>query len=145
MPAFYETESEPRWWAGIFGRSVIAIFLLIVLGFLASGLALGFGTVLAPIFGRAHAYQKQQSGDNRIFAQQQFHDLNQDYLATVRKIPRYKEQAKTGDTAAVTNLQGLQSHCDDVVGEYNAAALKYLSKDFRDNNLPPTLDSSACN
>lgn len=138
---FYDSPKPSRWFFGVWGWIIATIVMIMVI----SAALFGFGVVTAPWVGRGNAYKQQQSSNNRVFAQQQFEDLNQDYLATVRKIPRYKTQAATGDTAAATNLQGLQSHCDDVVGEYNAAALKYLTKDFRDVNLPPTLDGSACN
>ena len=141
---FYETESEARWWAGITGRIVLALVLLLLIGGAVSWVVFGINTATAPARGRGGAYQRQQSSTNRIFAQQQFQDLYTDYQATIAKIPAYQAQAKGGDTVAQTNLTGLLSHCADVVGQYNAASAKYLTAQFRDADLPPTLDSSTC-
>ncbi|GAC1521696.1 MAG: hypothetical protein NVS3B1_06240 [Marmoricola sp.] len=140
MSKFYETENETRWWVGIYGRLILAIILLSLLSI--GGYALS--VALSPVKGRADQFKQQQSGTNRIFAQQQFHDLYADYQATVAKLPVYSQQAKSGDTAAMTNLTGLIAHCTDVVGQYNAASAKYLTKDFKDANLPVQLDYSAC-
>jgi nitrogen fixation-related uncharacterized protein len=137
---FYESESPTRWFFGVWGWIIACIVMILVI----SAVLFGLGVVTAPWAGKGRAYQQQQSSNNRIFAQQQFQDLYNDYQATVAKIPTYIQLAKSGDTAATTNLAGLTSHCADVVGQYNAASGKYLTKDFRDANLPDQLDYNAC-
>ncbi|GAC1610332.1 MAG: hypothetical protein NVS3B26_16510 [Mycobacteriales bacterium] len=122
------------------GVTVLAVVLLML--FIGGGFVLK--TILAPATGRANAYQQQQSATNRIGQNSLFYDLKTDYNATVAKLPTYSAAAKTGDPAATTNLTGLQSHCADIVGQYASAAGKYLAKDFRDANLPESLDGSVC-
>lgn len=139
---WYDSDEPRRWFWGI-TRWVVG---LLVLSLSITLLGWAFGVWTAPWKGRGDAYKQQQSGDNRIFAQQQFHDLYQDFQATLAKIPIYNDQAKANpnDTAVQTNLTGLVAHCTDVAAQYNAAASKYLTKDFRDANLPPNIPPSQC-
>lgn len=137
---WYESDSPNRW---AFGVGIWAS-LFIVMVLLITTALWGLGIVTAPWTGRGNAYKQQQGSTNRVFAQQQFHDLYQDYQATVAKIPRYRKAAVTGDTAANINYTGLLSHCSDVVGQYNAASSKYLTKDFKDADLPYSLPQGAC-
>lgn len=104
----------------------------------------GLGIVKAPWVGRADAYKQQQSANNRIQAQALFHDLYNEYQATVAKIPVYKNVTGEGNYQANANLVGLLSHCADVVGMYNAESSKYLTRDFKDFGLPASLDAAAC-
>ncbi len=138
---FYESESPTRWFFGIWGiiaASVVAVLLI------STGL-FAFGVVTAPWKGKGDAFKKQQSGLNRVFAQQQFHDLNEEYEATVIKVDLYKSVwMQAGTQQALTNYQGVQAHCLDVVADYNAASKKYLSAQFKDFDLPVVLDKDPC-
>lgn len=140
---WYDSDSPTRLAWG-FGRWFATIFIVItIFSMLVTAAGWAFGVWTAPWKGRGEAYKKQQSAVNRVFAQQQFHDLNEDYQATLAKLPVYRRSASTSYQAQV-NYQGLVSHCMDVVAEYNAASKKYLTKDFKDYDLPVTLSPAAC-
>lgn len=120
--------------------SVLALVALVVLiggGFLLK-------VALSGPVGRGNAHITKNDSTNRIGQNSVFFDLKTDYDQTVNKIPIYAAQAKTGNPQAQTNLTGLQSHCLDVVGQYEAASGKYISKDFKDAGLPESLDAEAC-
>lgn len=119
--------------------------ILLILGvvvLIAGGFALK--VALSGPVGQGNAHIEKNNSTNRISQNSQFFDLKTDYDATVNKIPVYKEQAASGDPAAKVNLTGLESHCLDIVGQYEAASGKYISKDFKDAGLPESLDASAC-
>ena len=140
---WYDSDDPTRVAWGI-GRTVaVVVGFIVIIILIGTLLAWGFGIVTAPWQGKGSAYKQQQSGTNRVFAQQLFHELYNDYQATVAKIPIYKEQASTSYQAQ-TNLTGLESHCNDVVAQYNAASNKYLTKDFKDANLPVALSYESC-
>lgn len=136
MSKFYETDSEARWWAGIFGRVVIAIVLisLIGLGFFV------FRTVTAEPKGRADAYRQQRSAANRIAQQAQFEDRFQDIQASDRKLDQARVDAAAGDENAKIRYTGLLNYCEDAVAEYNANSRKYLAADFKSIDLPYQID-----
>lgn len=126
------------------GAGWLIVIALIVLGVITT-LALWAGGVLfAPVAGRANAYQQQQSGNNRIFAQQHFEQLYADIQAADRKIGPAEAavQANPGSSYYQTNLDGLENICIDDVQQYNQDAHKYLLKDFRTADLPPQIDNS---
>jgi hypothetical protein len=137
---FYETDSEARWWAGIYGRIIIAALLI-------SALSLG-GYLISVAFsgkkGQLDQKRQRNSNTNRTFQQQHFEDLYADYQASVQKVPIYAAQAKTGDPTSQTNLIGLQSHCLDVANQYNQDSAKVLAGNFKTADLPVTLDATTC-
>lgn len=117
-------------------RWIVAIIAFVLL---IGGVVWGVTVLLAPVKGEGDKRIIKHDATNMIAAQERFEDLYQDILSTDRKIQVAKE-AK-GDTA-VTNLQGLQSYCLGVVGEYNAAARKYTQEDFRSVDLPKEIDNT---
>lgn len=138
MSKFYESDSETRWWVGIYGRLIIAVVLisLIGLGFYA------FRVVTAEPKGRADAFKQQRSATNRIFQQAQFEDRYADVKASDRKLDQAKVDAASGDPTARTIYTGLLNYCADAVAEYNAESRKYLAADFRGADLPHQIDDT---
>lgn len=141
---WYDSDDPVRWGWGVGRWTATIVLALALFGGLLTVAGWAFGIWTAPWAGRGNAYKQQQSSTNRIFAQQLFHDLYTDYQATVAKLPLYKQQATQG-YAQQANYDGLVSHCLNVVGQYNSAAGKYLTKDFRDADLPITLNNAECN
>ena len=142
--SFYETESEPRWWFGIFGRVVLAIVLL---GAISIGLYL-FGVFSSGVKGRLDQRVKQNEVGNRIFQQQHFEDLKAQYDADLAKIPLYKKEAT--DPTSQTNLLGVVSNCVETATTYNQDSQKVLATDsggtqFKTADLPETLSTTECN
>lgn len=127
--------------------SVALIVISSILGIIAVvAIVWGLTVALAGPAGRTGGYLKQQSTDNRLFANGQFFDLKTDYDATVRKIPQYSADVHDKGATQIqrTNLDGIIAHCLDDVSRYEAASGKYLSKDFKDAGLPVSLDPTAC-
>lgn len=115
------------------------IIVIVVFALLIGGAIWGIKVLIAPVKGEGDKQIIKHDANNMIAAQERFEDLYQDILATDRKITVAREAE--GDTAA-TNLQGLQSYCLSVVGEYNAAARKFTQADFKAVDLPSKIDNS---
>jgi hypothetical protein len=117
---------------------------LVVIGIIIGIFALTVG--LSGIVGKGNAHIQKENSTNRIDQNSQFYDLKSDYDATVNKIEVFKQAAAANPTDRQTqiDLTGVESHCLTVVGDYAAQSGKYISKDFKDADLPESLDASAC-
>jgi hypothetical protein len=156
-------------WADRTERSPVkTVFQLVALGVIlvvAVMAALwGLGVVTAPWKGAGDAYQQKNSAQNWVAAQRQFHQDQNDVQADQAKIAAAKtalngfrgaNPAPTGDAIAYqqwsqqeanyqTTLTGLQQQCQNTVASYDTDAQSYLTENWRDADLPPQLDPSAC-
>lgn len=124
----------PRVWVWVIATFVV--FVLVGAGFWA------FRTLTAPVRGQGDAYQQQQSGQNRTRAQEAFHSRIEDIRATDAKLDVLAAAvtADPQDRTARQTLTGTQSYCLAAVGEYDAEARKYNSREFRDADLPDRID-----
>ena len=109
-----------------------------------TALAIGGGVWLAGPRGQADAYRNQQSGVNRVQAQQEFHRIIEDVRATDMKLDVFSKAAKANpdDKTAQQNMLGTQTYCLSRIAEYNSKSNEYNSKDFRDMELPDRIDIS---
>lgn len=98
-----------------------------------------------------------------VAAQRAFHQESNDYTADLAKITAATKAAATfeakphpdadsitgfqwqqEDTNLQSNVQGLIASCHNLVAAYNTDAESYLTQQFRDADLPSTLDDTAC-
>ncbi|HET8661095.1 MAG TPA: hypothetical protein VFM55_19120 [Micromonosporaceae bacterium] len=103
----------------------------------------GVSVLLAEPVGRGEAHKQKESANNRVFAQERFRQLSEEYDATLTRIDQ-AAAARGTSPEAETRFQGLQSYCTDVVARYNSAAASYRLQDFRDADLPDRLDATTC-
>lgn len=134
----YADEHPLRYGASVIGVGWLAVVLVLALsGLIVLALWAG-GVLFAPVKGRADAYKQQQSGTNRIFAQQHFETLFGDIRSSDAKLDQAfadKTQNPT-NTFFATTYTGLVNVCLDQVNTYNQDAHKYLDKDFLSADLP---------
>lgn len=125
----------------------VAVTAFVVVLCLAVGAllwALSVGT--SDIKGRGDAVKQRNSAPNRIFAQQHFEDLK---AAIDRDVANIRVAQKSlalneNDAARQANVTGAQQICNGDVTDYNASARKYLERDFRAADLPPSIDLATC-
>lgn len=137
--------------------TVVAIIVLGVGGYLLNA-------ALAGPKGAIDTHVREQSADNRISAQARFEDLYNDIKAQDDKLADAQQTlddfvANTpvpADTDLVATqlytqqltakqqvVTGIQNICHDLVADYNSEAEKILREDWRRDDLPQQIDSSA--
>jgi hypothetical protein len=126
---------------GMSDAGVLVGGLLLVVALIAGGW--GASVLLAGLIGQGEAHKQKESANNRVFAQERFRQLSEEYDATLTRIDQAAAVRGTSPEAEV-RFQGLQSYCTDVVAKYNTAATSYRLQDFRDADLPDRLDATAC-
>lgn len=126
------------------GRGVLLVIGLLIIIAVIGGVTWAFKVATSDVKGRGDVTRKTNSGDNQIFAQQQFQDMFNDIKATDRKLAAAAADAKgqLADSPAAVRYAGLRNYCADVVGQYNAAARKVTQERFRDADLPAQIDDS---
>lgn len=160
MTKFYETDSEARWWAGITGRIIIGVVLMLLIGGAISAVLAATGAFTSNTAGKLRATQRINSADNRIFAQENFQQKYADVQGFTAKIKQQKgviAQDKTDPNASVSQdgqqsqlgfdqqvLNGLQQECITTAQDYNAAANKISQAKFLSADLPTSIDLVAC-
>lgn len=135
---------------------------VIVILFLLTALIWGGLTGFSYWWGQAGAVQQKNSTQNFIAAQKQFHEDQNDVQTDVVKIQAARQALNAHNaqpvpadslgayefeqetTSLQTTLTGLQQSCDNTVADYDTAAQSYLTENWRDAGLPPTLDPSVC-
>lgn len=152
-----DVEKKPV--ATIIKAVVIATLVIVGLTALIWGLATGFSYWK----GKGDAYQEKNSAQNWVAAQRAFHQESNDYTADLAKIsgaakalaafeakPHPDADTLSGyqwqqeDTNLTGTVTGLVASCHNLVSSYNTDAESYLTSQFRDADLPATLDDSAC-
>ena len=104
----------------------------------------GLSVALSDPAGKAEAYRRVNNAGNRLAQQAYFEQTYADIKAADRKLTTLATAAKgqPADSAAATRLTGAENYCQDLVGDYNAAARKQVAERFRDVDLPPQIDTS---
>jgi hypothetical protein len=134
--------------------------ILIMIGFIFTAAIWGLQTNFSYWWGQGGAIQQKNSTQNFVAAQAQFlrdlaliHADQQNMRTTQRMIdqfntahPNYEGNGSPYDPLAQqlnnyeTTLAGQQQGCQATVADYDTAARAYLTADWRDANLPETLD-----
>jgi len=112
----------------------VAMFVFGVFGVLHWG----FGVFTSDVKGRGDAEIVKNEAYNRIRAQEGFWVRHQGILQADKNLNLTAEQLKsTPDSVKLrTELNGQKMICNELVGQYNAAAHKFTQRDFRDAELP---------
>ena len=126
----------------MFGWTAFAIVCIICLFLLITGISGGLTYLLAPFRGAVNAEVQIESGANRRYTYDHFHNLCASIKAVEFKIDEQKSllaQELTDDMKrmVLTNVAGLASQRASKIAEYNADSNKaYTSGRFKDSNLP---------
>jgi hypothetical protein len=92
--------------------------------------------------GRAEAYKTVNQAGNRLAQQAYFEQTYQDIKATDRKLTQLAVDKTAKLDGADIRYSGAVSFCQQLIGDYNAAARKQVASKFRDVNLPPSIDDT---
>lgn len=104
--------------------------------------AIGVGT--SGVKGKGDVIRQNNDATNRVFAQGHFQTLYGNIKTYQNQLPGARDDVKAGDDPnAKTNFRGLYNTCVDAVEQYNADSNKVLEKDWKDPDLPKTLDPVA--
>jgi hypothetical protein len=128
---------------GIGWTGVLVALAVVVFGVL--GIAhWGFGVFASDIKGQGDAIVTKNEAGNRIRAQEGFESRWQALLAADKNITLKAEElaTKPGDVKASTELSGMKMICNDLIGEWNAAARKFTQADFKAADLPQVVDET---
>jgi cation transport regulator ChaB len=136
------------------------VVALLVCGVL-SAVAWGVDVAISGVRGQGNAHIQKNQADNFIAAQTQFHQdfesirtLDQRLTAAQKAVvawdavhPGYAGNGTPYDPLGderrglAQTATGLQQQCQIAVGKYDASTESYLSRDFRDANLPFKMQS----
>lgn len=129
------------------GWRLLVWIIVIILVVLALGAGIwGLTVATSGVRGVGDGEIRKNSAENWVEAQARFEENYQEYEATLVRIDQFYQVHldDPDDAVAKTNWVGQQSHCTDVVADYNADARKFLSEDFRAADLPESLDPASC-
>lgn len=128
---------------GIGGGTVVLIVILVI-GALISGGVWLYGVATSGIKGQGDAVKINNSAENWTSKQAFFHEKYEAVKVADQKIGMYSKTAAANpsDRTAATNLEGMTSQCLNYVAEYNAESSKVLSRDWKDPELPTTINTS---
>lgn len=125
-------------------RNLIIIICSVVV---LTGGIWGFQYFTAPIRGKVEMQEQVQSGNNRRYTYNHFHDMYAKIKSYTKKIETQKnllETTKDSDhkQRIRQNIAGLKSQRSDLVEQYNSDARKVKTKgQFRDKDLPEKITS----
>lgn len=136
--------------------AVVMFVLLILVGLW------GLGVLTSPVRGAGDAYAQKNSAGNWVYAQKQFQseaktfDTRKVQITDAnRALVAWRAGPHPADGMAVytdaehgrnleTTLTGLTTGCQNIAAEYNTDSHAYLSRQFKDADLPERLDPNAC-
>lgn len=130
----------------------IGLRILLILGVIAliSVGVWGFKVTTSDTKGAGDVTRRNNSGDNRIAAQQRFEKLYADVKAADLRIDTMAtaKRETPADPIARTNYTGAVNYCIQTRADYDAEARKVTSQDWRSTDLPfqidPTDPSTDC-
>lgn len=124
---------------------VVLVITALVLSAVISIAVWGFKVGTSDVKGRGDAVKQRNSATNRVFAQQHFEDLKAAIDKDTANIRAARAAAKAEPSAVnESNVTGATQICNADVADYNASARKYLERDFRAADLPPSIDLAVC-
>lgn len=131
------------WFKSLGAGTVIFLSILLVAAIVSIG-GWAFSVATSDIKGRGDVVRKTNDADNRIFAQENFHQRYQDILASDKKLDQAAadKAANPTDVTARTQYTGLVNYCLSIVGEYNTDARRITRQKFLDADLPAQIDAA---
>jgi len=137
--------------------------ILLATGMAVTAILWGTGVWTAPWKGKGDAYQQKYSSSNWVSAQRGFLDKFNQVQAFRVNLKTARQQLADFDqkhpnvdngtpydpllqqrTNLDTTVTGLSQQCQATVADYNSDARAYLTEEFRDANLPASLDPATC-
>ncbi len=117
--------------------AVIAVLSIIALVWV-------LGVLSSDVKGRGEAVKENKSARNRIAQQEGFQQLYQDIQAADERLDVLWDayQADKTDPILRQNWTGGVNVCTNLVHDYDAKAKKYTAKQWRDEDLPKTIDQT---
>lgn len=97
---------------------------------------------LSDPIGRAEAYKTVNQAGNRLAQQAYFEQTYADIKATDRKLTQLAADKAAKLDGADIRYSGAVSFCQQLIGDYNAAARKQVASKFRGVNLPSSVDET---
>lgn len=126
---------------GIGGGTLVLIVVLVIGGLISGGIWL-FGVATSGIKGQGDAVKINNSAENWTKNQAYFHKQFEAVKAADQKIGTYKTVLDTDpkDKTALTNYTSMVNQCKNYVAEYNAKSADVLARDWKDPELPTTIN-----
>lgn len=126
------------------GVGWLIALMVVVLGVLTAGGLWLASVLVSDVKGQGDAEKIKNSAPNRIKAQEKFEDLYAEIQAADVNIGLADQRAADApeDSKLATELAGLRQYCNGLVGQYNAAARKFTSAQFRAIDLPARIDGA---
>lgn len=117
----------------------IGIVVLIIAAIV--GLVWVFRVVISPVTGEGNATIQKNAAPNRIAARQEYQNIYEDIQGADERIDVLADAyAANKNRVNEINLTGAKTYCISRVRDYDALAKKYLSADFRPEDLPAKID-----
>jgi hypothetical protein len=104
----------------------------------------GISVLISDARGQGDATRQVNTGTNRLAQQAYFEDTYTTIKATDAKLTALAAAAKgqPASSDAAVRLLGAENYCQDVVGQYNAAAKKDIAAKFKAVDLPYQIDTT---
>ena len=117
--------------------AIIALVLLVV------GAIWAINVLTSGVKGQGDAIAQNNSAENWVAKQAFFEETYAEIEATDRKLDIYAATLAADPTNLThqQTLAGTKSYCEGLIGEYNAEARKFNSKDWRSPDLPSEIDT----
>jgi hypothetical protein len=144
---WYESDNPDRVARAGYLRIVVYVVLTLAIIGMLSGVGWAFKVALSPAKGAGDQARRNNSADNRIYAQGHFLDLYGDIEAygVQLKQAAADKTANPGDSYYTTVYTGIFTTCVSAVTQYNADVNKALFSDWRSTGLPEHIDAAdAC-
>lgn len=135
------TRTTIKWTARIW----VVVVVIAVLGAVLGGGFWLLKVATSDVKGQGDAEVVKNEAANRIRAQEGFWVRYEGIVQADRNLNLTAEalRAKPGDLKLETELIGQKMICNDLVGQYNAAAQKFTQREFRDAELPHQIDDTS--
>jgi hypothetical protein len=145
-PGYYDDIREANRAGRAVGARIILPWLaaFVVLAVLIGGGTWAFKVLTSDVKGAGDQTRQVNSGNNRIFAQEQFAELFNKIKGYDRQLDQAAANlaARPNDPTFITNYTGLKNVCVDATAQYNANAKKVTQAKWRDAELPYQIDES---
>lgn len=134
----YKTEAAKGLGGGAIAFIIIGLVALII-----GGLFWGIGVATSGLKGQGDAVKINNSAENWTKNQAYFHKQFEAVKAADQKIATFKTlvDADPKDKTALTNYTSTISQCQNYVAEYNAKSADVLARDWKDPELPLTINT----
>lgn len=144
---WYDSDNPDKVSAAIVIRAVIWVCAALVAAGAISVVVWRWNASVSDVKGASEATQQINSGVNRINAQEWFHSQYGQIQTADRQLDGLAKNlaasvGKDNESFHRTNFTGVQNRCLEMVAVYNAEAQKVSRQQWRDPNLPASIDAT---